>query len=199
MQSVTILWFKEHIMYKKLRKVSSQTKTTLEDLITRSQEGDTEAFRSIFDMLNERLFAYATSRSHSRDDALDITQETFIELWNSLEKFEYSTDEELYGFVFIILKRRTYHYYKAKKETLPINDETIHENYELEYEDHRHMMRAIESLADKYKDLLKLRYWSDMTFREIALVLNTNEATAKVWHHRALQKLKIHLAHYDKV
>jgi len=178
--------------------VGSQTKTTLENLVTRSQEGDPEAFRGVFNALNKRLFAYATSRSHSREDALDITQETFIELWKSLRKFKYKTDEELYGFVFIILKRRIYHHYKNKKETLSINDETILESYELEHEDHRHMMQAINSLADKYKDLLKLRYWSDMTFREIALVLNTNEATAKVWHHRALQKLKIHLAHYEK-
>lgn len=173
---------------------------TLEVLIEHSREGDANAFREIFEHLNDRLFRYALAHTKSRDDALDIVQDTFIDLWKAIETFSYRSDEEFYGFVFLILKRKIAHHHRKAifRISLPLDEARLsnEESYEMEYEDYRHLFHAMEKLAEEYQELLRLRYWAGMSFNEIALVLNTNENNAKVRHHRALQKLKDYLSSY---
>jgi len=173
----------------------------LENLIAESANGNKESFRDIFEILSNRLFTYALSHTKNRDDALDITQDTFIEIWRSLEKFKYHSDEAFYGFAFIILKRKIFATHK-KTPTIQLNNdilESIDNGYEMNVEYYRYLSKHINSLTDKYQDVLKLRYWSDMTFKEISKVLGIKEVTAKVRHHRAIQKLKINLEKYNHV
>jgi len=163
--------------------------------VEKAQNGSKDAFREIFDRLSNRFFAYIFSRTSNRDDALDIVQETFIELWNALNKFQYRSDKAFYGFIFTIIKRKLSRYYKYKHRVVPLNK--LSERYisqsEIKQEDYRFMLKHVNALGPKYQDLLRLRYWSEMTFAEIASVLNITETTAKVRHHRALKKLKTNL------
>lgn len=158
-------------------------------LVSEARNGNKEAFKGIFESLNNRLFTYAFLRTSNREDALDIVQETFIELWNALNKFEYRTEEEFNGFVFTLAKRKLYKYYKSKEKKVQLN-EGANGSYEIKTEDYRYLLKNVNTLSSDYQELLKLRYWSGMTFGEIASVLNIKETTAKVWHHRAIQKLR---------
>ena len=69
----------------------------------------------------------------------------------------------------------------------------------MEHEDYRYLMEHINKLPMKYRDVLKLRYWSDMKFGEIASVLKAKETTVKVWHHRAIKELQIVIKKYEYV
>ncbi len=169
----------------------------LQILVKEVQNGDKRAFREIFDHLNNRLFTYVLSRTSNREDALDIVQETFIELWSSLKKFKYKSEEAFYGFVFILAKRKLYRYYKSKDKVISLDENDINASYEIDIKDYRYLLKNIDTLKSGYQDLLKLRYWSGMTFGEIALTLNIKETTAKVWHHRAIKKLQILLENYE--
>ena len=155
------------------------------------QEDSHEAFKGIFNQLADRVFAYACPRTECREDAMDITQETFIELWNTLNKFQYRSDNEFYGFVFLLARRRLARYYKKRKKTLPLEEIKIEKYYEMDIGENRsYLRRYLGALASNYQELLQLRYWLDMTYGEIALVMDINENTAKVWHHRAIKQLK---------
>lgn len=169
---------------------------TLKRTVERAQNGNTRAFKTLFDSLSDRLFAYTVSHTKNRDDALDIVQETFIDLWSALPTLEYRSDESFHGFVFIILKRKLYKTYEMSKKTISI--EEIEMQYELQVnEDYRYLHKKIKILTPRYQELIKLRYWKGLPFQEIANVLDIPEATAKVWHHRAVQKLKGNVEKYD--
>lgn len=170
-------------------------------LVNEAKNGNKEAFKEIFEGLNKRLFSYAFSRTLNRDDALDIVQETFIELWDSLEKFKYRSNEEFQGFVFTLAKRKLFRFYNTKDKTVPLDEKIIDGagGYEMEIDNHQYLFNQINSLSPNYQDVLRLRYWSGMTFSEIASFLRVKETTAKVWHHRAIQKLKILLANYETI
>lgn len=171
--------------------------TVLEKTIKQAKEGDAQAFKIVFDGLSDRLFAYAVSHTKNRDDALDIVQETFIDLWNALSKLEYQSDEAFYGFVFIILKRKLYKHYKLCGKTISIEEINIPTDEITLAEDYRHLHKHINTLTPRYQKLLKLRYWAGLPFKEIANVFNIKETTAKVWHHRAIRKLKSNVKKYD--
>lgn len=161
-------------------------------MVAKAKEGDHEAFRGLFEQTHARVFSYVLSHVSGRDNALDITQEAFIDIWKGLKSFRYRTDEEFYGFVFLVVKRKIYRYRKSRRLTILLDENAAEVAYEEpEHEDHRFLTRHIQSLATKYQELLRLRYWGGMKLAEAALVLGITENTAKVWHHRALKELKI--------
>jgi len=164
--------------------------TELQRLIERAAEEDTGAFQAIFELLSDRLFRYALSQTKSRDDALDVVQEAFIELWKALPRFSYSSREEFYGFVFIILKRRIYRCRRKAVVSIELKEHNIADSYAVEVEDYRYLEKNLKKLPKNYQELLRLRYWSALTFREIAAFMNIKEGTAKVWHHRAIKSLR---------
>lgn len=163
---------------------------TLEELLEDSKKGDQKAFRAVFDTLSNRLFTYALTHTKSRDEALDIVQETFIDLWSALPKFKYKNEESFYGFVFLILKRKLYKHYKKNIKSVEFDEKYVEENYEIDVEDYRYLEKNISSLPKKYQELLKLRYWSALSFKEISILMDVKEGTAKVWHHRAIRTLR---------
>ncbi|KKL18891.1 hypothetical protein LCGC14_2470990 [marine sediment metagenome] len=172
-----------------------QNSEELKMLVEKAQNGDRDAFKEIFDRLSDRFFAYTFSRTSNRDDALDISQETFIELWNSLKRFKYRSDQSFHGFLFKIIKRKLYQYYKKKQKivSLDVLDEKQLVQPAAKQNDYGHILGYVNMLTSKNQDIIRLRYWSQMTFNEIAAVLNITETAVKVRHHRALQKLKINL------
>ncbi|MFQ6084405.1 MAG: RNA polymerase sigma factor [Candidatus Aminicenantia bacterium] len=168
----------------------------LSRLVKKAQNGSKKAFREIFERLSNKFFAYVHSRTSNRDDALDIVQETFIELWDALKRFKYKSKQAFYGFIFTIIKRKLYRYYKYKQKFVPLNEKVISDSHEMKTENYQYLLKHVNALAQKHQDLLRLRYWSGMTFGEIASVLNIKETTAKVWHHRAIKKLQALLEKY---
>ncbi len=168
----------------------------LKILVEQAQNGNKDAFKEIFDSLSDRFFAYTFSRTSDRDDALDICQESFIDLWKSLKRFKYKSDQSLNGFIFTIIKRKLYHYYKNKQKIISLDrlDEKQLVQPTEKQNDYGYILQHIDTLTSGHQDIIRLRYWSQMTFNEIAAVLNITESTAKVRHHRAIQKLKINLS-----
>ncbi|MBI1956842.1 MAG: sigma-70 family RNA polymerase sigma factor [Candidatus Niyogibacteria bacterium] len=170
----------------------------LEQQIEEAKRENPEAFRAIFDEAGDRVFLYAASRTATREDALDIAQETFIDLWKALGDFHYRSDEEFWGFLFRIAKRKLAAYYRSQPAELSL-DRIPEPSYDMEPQDHRMLLGQVNALKSNYQELLRLRYWSDMTFAQIASVMNIPEVTAKVWHHRAVKKLQANLNAHENV
>ena len=165
----------------------------LASLIEEARDGKTEAFREIFNQFSDRLYAYAVSRTASKDDALDAVQDAFVDLWGGLQKFQYRSDEEFGGFVFKILKRKISRQHRLRRGDISLEDMNVEESYEIEVEDYRFVANNVDSLSPKYQEVVRLRYWGQMSFGEIASTLNIKEGAAKVRHHRAIEKLKENL------
>ena len=169
----------------------------LKTWVREAQNGDSEAFRRIFELLSDQLFSYALSHTKSREEATDIVQEAFIDLWKGLKKFEYMSRSQFYGFVYIILRRKMYKYFRKTMTVVELEESEIAGSYDIKVEDYRYLEKMIAKLPERYQELLRLRYWSHMNYREIAACLNTNESTAKVWHHRAIKVLNKRLQDTD--
>ena len=164
--------------------------TELQTLIESARDGNTDAFRELFNQFSDRLYAYAISRTASKEDAFDVVQDTFVDLWGGLDKFKYQSDEAFGGFVYKILKRKISRHHRSRRNDVSLDASLIEEEYEVEVEDYRFVIGHVDELGPKYKEVLVLRYWSGMTFVEIASALNIKEGAAKVRHSRAIQKLK---------
>lgn len=167
--------------------------TDLKSIILQAQSGDKNAFEKLYSTLVDKLFAYALSHTKDRETALDVTQEVFIDLWQALPRFSYRTHAEFMGFVFTITKRKVLHTYSrnTKERDLFVTLKNTEErSFTDNHEDSRHLLKTLDELSESYRDIVILRYWSDLSFKEIGCTLEIPENTAKVMHHRALKKLE---------
>jgi RNA polymerase sigma-70 factor, ECF subfamily len=58
------------------------------NLLARAQSGDTVAFDNLITLHRERIYMHVFQIVRNEEDALDLTQETFIRAWKSLKRFD---------------------------------------------------------------------------------------------------------------
>jgi RNA polymerase sigma-70 factor (ECF subfamily) len=180
--------------------MATDTESVLERLLRESARGDTGSFKELYEFLSNRVFAYVRSRTLARDDALDITQQVFIELWKALPRFTYRSDATFYGFLFTIAKRQLIRTYRdARNAAVPLEREEdvpdAGEDRVLEDT----LVRALASLDDISREIVVLHHWSRHTFGEIAPMLDMNESAVRVRHHRALGTLRTILGDTEEI
>jgi RNA polymerase sigma factor (sigma-70 family) len=167
-------------------------------VIQRAAAGEAAAFRVLYEHLIDKVYNYVQYRTASTDDALDLTQEVFIDLFKALPNFTYSSEAEWYGFVFAITKRKLARRYAEiaveQIHTTRAPDEAVlgaAKESDLGTVDA--VKRALTTLDDTARDIIVLHHWSRYTFGEIASLIHMTESAVRVRHHRALKTLSVTL------
>jgi RNA polymerase sigma-70 factor (ECF subfamily) len=155
-------------------------------LIAPMTEGNTEAFRVIYEQLQGKVFAYALRFTKSREPALDMVQRVFIKIWEKRAAIDPQGNFEGY------LMRTTQHLLlnllrdtardQAKKEQLYQEMQRLHrepEEYVLEKELSGIYYKAIEALSPQKKTIYGLRNESGLSYAEIAEQLGISPLTVK--------------------
>lgn len=151
-------------------------------------------------------FVYRFS-GNNKEEAEDITQETFFKMWRNLKK--YRSGENFKTWLFTIARNTAYDHLRKKKhfvfsdfdkedasfeDTLsdaePLADEifAIAESKEL-------LAQAMSELSPPFREVLILHYDHELTFDEIEKILNEPLNTVKSRHRRAIGALRKILQH----
>lgn len=171
----------------------------LKEAVGKAAAGDQNAFRVVFDLAGDKLFRYLLGQLGDREEALDCLQDTLVDIWRGLPRFRYRSDAEFWGFVFLIARRKVFARRKqAKTAHVAVDNETLEILHDASPEapaigDTDTLVYAMKRLTDASREVLNLRYWSDLSFKEIAIATNVTENAAKVRHHRALRELQDYL------
>lgn len=161
----------------------------LKDLLNRAKE-DQNAFREVYDITVDRVFRYVFLRTKDRSLTKDVVQEIYLSLWKSIPKFTFKSEEEFYGFLWKIVKRRIIKARKKIKDNI-----SIEEVYDIPHdhsfnEDYRFLFKILSSLKKRMRLVIELRYFSGQSFKDISETLGITESNAKVLHHRAIKLLE---------
>jgi RNA polymerase sigma-70 factor, ECF subfamily len=178
--------------------------TTEGDLIRRVQAGERQAFQQIAEQLSEPLFRCALSLCRDRQLAEDISQESLLEAWKCIGRFDgrcrFST--WLYGILRIrFLKARD----RATRRILagPLSDESLFfsnstspsvtdpaEDSE-RAEDGERIQKAVAALPEEHRQVIELRFFADAKLDDIAAALDIPVGTVKSRLHNGLEKLRL--------
>lgn len=169
---------------------------SLEEILQKTKT-DEAYFKSLYDLTIKRVFSYVLSRTRDKEKAKEISQEVYLSLWKSLPNFRYISESHFYSFLFTVVRRQIIKASKEKHINLPIEEFYEIEGDENEKEDHRYLLSKIESLSDKEKSVIELRYFQDLDFQTISENLGISLSNAKVIHHRAIKRLKDLLPQYE--
>lgn len=159
----------------------------------------TDTFKKIYEEESDAIFRFCLVRVSSRDQALDITQETFLRLWkNLLEGKEIQNHK---GFLFTITRNLIIDWYRKKKsvsldnmidnseESFDFPDEKTSDNMEYKIEG-RYLLEKINKLTPIYKEPVYLRFVEDLLPSEIGNILNISANAVSVRINRGLEELQ---------
>ena len=168
----------------------------LETIVANAKK-DEAGFRVLYEHTADMVFAYLLSRVRDRQQASELMQDVFVSLWKSIGRLHYRSDAEFYGYMFTIVRREVSRARRSMKDTVSIEECYDIPSDDAAPEDYRHLLRVVESLPEKQRLVITLRYFSDLPFQEIAAMLGITENNAKVIHHRAVELLHTTLATYE--
>lgn len=158
-----------------------------EELVVAAQGGDNEAFYKLVSLYSENLYNIAYCYLKDQQEALEAVQETTCRAYVKLKKLK--QPQFFKTWITRIIINYCIDEQKRKKRVIAFVTEEPSEE-DISKTDHIEIKAAISELEPKYKHVIILKYFQDMTTSDIAEVLERPEGTVKTWLHRALKLLK---------
>ena len=181
--------------------ISSQSEQDDTHLVTASQQGDQDAFASLMQRHQRRVFNLVLRMLQDYEEASEITQEAFLAAWMGLPSFrgEARFATWLYRIAYNcalkqLERRKRERYLRAAIEAEQILEEMNKQKQAediLELRARQAIMREqFLQLPTKYRIVLTLRHLHEMTYEEMADILTLPIGTIKTHLFRARHLLK---------
>jgi RNA polymerase sigma factor (sigma-70 family) len=174
--------------------------------IVAARRRDPAAFEALVRRHQGAIYNFCLRMLGQADDAADVAQETFVQLYSHLGQL--NERDSLAPWLFrvarnkcidIIRRRRTVPLTAADDSDEaslafdPADEDPLPEELAERADLQRVLSAAIANLAPTYAEVVALRYAADRSFAEIALILDIDEGAARVRFHRAKALLRRHL------
>lgn len=169
------------------------------ELVEKAKKGDMKAFEQLLFRYEKPIFGYILRFISQRENAEDVTQETFIKVYRSLKTFD--PEYKFKTWLYTVATHTAYDWLrKAKKtqELFIIDDpdsefETIDASTaykDLEISQNKELVdNAIQKIKPAYQTVLLLFYRDELGYEEIADVLKIPVNTVKTHLYRAKKAL----------
>lgn len=176
---------------------------TVEDLalLNALRQGDSSAFDNLFRRYYPMLCAYA-HRLLRIEDAEEIVQEVMLWLWENRETLiiESSLNQYLFKMTYRkVLNQLTREEVKSKVETAfyERTQEMLHsEDYCLSEELSHKIKTALATLPESYREAFVMHRFKELSYKEIAVVLDVSPKTVDYRIQQALKLLRVLLKDY---
>lgn len=155
---------------------------------------DKRKVEEVYEENVKAVYKYLFCLTHNADLAEELTQETFYQAVRSIERFDGSC--KLSVWLCQIAKHLWYQYLR-KHQQKPVSLETAPESYFpsaeeglLAQEERLALLRQIHQLPEPQREVVYLRAFGNLSFREIGDVLGKTETWARVTFYRTKEKLR---------
>jgi len=160
-------------------------------LVKKYVEGDENALNVLINKHQSKIFGFIYSKISDRDISNDIFQDTFIKVIKTLKSKSYNEEGKFLPWVMRIAHNLIIDHYRRNKkmpmfreteefsifsimsdDSLTIENEIIQNQVEID------LRKIIEELPDDQKEVLMMRMYQDMSFKEISEITGVSINTA---------------------
>lgn len=161
----------------------------MHDLAARLARGDEAAFAELYDACADRLHRYLAGRLGSHDAASDVLQNTFLRAVKSRRRFR-GVDSPV-AYLFQIARNEAARTTKrGTTKSLPADDLFAPNNATGHSDDAEVVASALGRLTEPDREIVELKVFGGLTFREIADVTALPQGTVATRYRRALESLR---------
>lgn len=168
------------------------------DIIQRCLSGHPDAFGLLYDAYVRKIFTFIYYRTHQRETAEDLTSLTFLKALRSLHQFDAKVGS-FSSWLYRIARNavtdhyRTNHVNRDIADVWDLADSTdlvgeVHTRTQLE-----RVRGMLHQLTPQQREVVLLRAWEGLSFREIAEITGGTEASCKMSYSRSLRTLRAQL------
>jgi RNA polymerase sigma-70 factor (ECF subfamily) len=179
-----------------------------EALVRRCQQGDRLAIEVLIRRYQNYVYRLCYLVMRNEQDAEDMTQETFIRAFRALPRFEIREGKNLEGWLYRIavnacrsrMRRKWYQVLPWPDPAPPLVSEVEAQpdRVVMQDEERQRMMAAIDSLGEKHRLVVVLRYYGGFSNEEIAEALSIPSGTVRSRLHVARKRLRKLLEEEEK-
>ena len=165
------------------------------DLISRCQQGDSEAFRELVETYKTRVYQTAYKILRNSEDAWDVSQDVFCKIYGKIASF--GGNNNFSSWIYKITINLSIDYFRKKKRKKEVTFEE-----KIEYGDNKDIKKEIENkelvnkfyevllqLDQKHSQVLILRELEGLDYESIAAMLNCSIGTVMSRLHYARKKM----------
>jgi RNA polymerase sigma-70 factor (ECF subfamily) len=172
------------------------------EVIAACQRGDRDAFRTLFEAYQDKVYSIALRYSGDRTAALDMAQEIFLKLLSNIHDFRGNSGFETWLYRVVVngcldQRRRTRRVAVFIQDLLgafSVPRETVlHEMMRAEVEEQ--VQRSVATLAPEQRMAVILRYTQGLSYEEIADIMACSRGTVASRLNRAHKALERRLSH----
>lgn len=155
------------------------------------------AFNLIVRKYQERLYWHVRKIVICHDDTDDVMQNTFLKVWNALDKFR--EDSQLFTWLYRIATNEALTFLKKKRSKffVPFEDveqqliSTLESSPSLNGDEIRvKLQKAVLKLPEKQRLVFNMKYFDELKYEEISQIVGTSVGALKASYHHAVKKIE---------
>ncbi len=182
----------ENITKSKLQNDNKEQKIAAEDhaIINRVLYESTEAYRLLVAKYQIPVYNLLLRMVHDRDDAKELTQEVFVKAYEALPSFRF--EYRFFSWLYRIAINLALSHIKKQRQYVGLEQikNFAEETNEKDTENENHLKMAVEKLKDKYKTVIVLKYYQQLSYKEVAVVLDISEKKVRSRLYDARMQIK---------
>lgn len=169
-----------------------------------TKKREQEAFRMLVDKYKEKLYWHIRKIVLNHEDSDDILQNVFVKIWQGLREFRY--EAKLYTWMYRIATNEALNFLNEKRRKVFGNADEITQALENTLESdvyfsgdkiQKELQRAVLQLSERQRLVFNMKYFDDMTYDDIAEILEVAVGTLKATYHNAVKRIEENLKIVD--
>ncbi len=164
----------------------------MEDLIFRMSRGEIDAMGPLYELIETDVYAYALSKTTNKQDAEDVTHDTFVQIWKSAK--QYTAMGKPMAWIFTVemnLIRKRFN----RDQRFVSFDETVEADsdggdFAQSILNNEFLKQILTVLDEEEREIISLHIVSELKHREIAKLLRKPLSTVLSKYNRAIKKLQ---------
>ncbi len=165
------------------------------ELVASFQLGKTEEFGLLYDKYVRKIYDYIYFKTHHREIAEDLCSKTFIKCLEKLGTYQ-AEKGSFSSWLYRIATNTVIDHYRTQKKHADIEDawdlasgEDLLKDVENKAK-FAEVEKLLKQLKPEQRDIVMLRIWSGLSYKEIAEITNKSEDNCKMIFSRAVGKMR---------
>lgn len=159
------------------------------------QKKENKEFAKVYDDYAVRIYNFIYYKTHHKETAEDLASQTFLKAFSKYETFDINRGS-VSSWLYRIARNTVIDFYRTKKNILNIDDvwDLSKENgIERDFDTSEKLKEVkgyLEKLNSVQREIVMLRIWEGMSYKEIGEIIGKTEAGSKMAFLRTMQALK---------
>lgn len=164
-------------------------------IIERCQKGDIAEFGKVYDSYINPIYTFVYYRTHHTQTAEDIVSTVFLKALKNIS--QYSPEQGSFSsWLYRIARNTVIDHYRTSKTEVDIGDvwdlqtkEDIPKDVDTKNK-LKEVAQYLEKLKPEQRDIVVMRLWDGLSYKEIAEIMNKSEASCKMAFSRTMTTLR---------